>query len=152
MIYRFQRFVWCRLACTNRFWPTFTDRLWPDRLSHSLFGQLVWQMARAGEGRGGRGGDGREGGREGAGGAEVMAWGVQWGRSQWGRSVPVWSGPWWWPTFHMFPILFGFFVELCWCSGRFHMKRPQSGRGVTRCPESPDVYFLPVRGSVLPEV
>ena len=66
MIYRFQRFVWRRLACTNRFWPTLTDRLWPDRLSHFLFGQLVWQMESAGEGRGGR-----ERGR----GAEVMAWG-----------------------------------------------------------------------------
>ena len=74
MIYRFQRLVWRRLACTNRFWPTLTDRLWPDRLSHSLFGQHVWQMGRAGEGRGGeRGGGGH--------GVKV----------QWGQGCPGWD-------------------------------------------------------------
>ena len=55
------------LACTNRYWPTLTDRLWPDRLSHSLFGQLVWPMDRAGEGRGVEGREGGSGGH-GAGG------------------------------------------------------------------------------------
>ena len=148
MICRFQRFVWRRLACTNRFRPTLADRLWPDRLSHSLFGQLVWQMGRAGDGRGGR-----ERGR-GSGGHGV---GVQWGRSRWeavlekvtrsqvgavpsGEGAPAGTGPGGErslvvanisrffvvsrPSFHMFPISCGFFAELCWCFGRFHLKRP----------------------------
>ena len=157
MIYRFQRFVWLRLACTNRFWPTLTDRLWPDRVSHSLFGQLVWQMG--GQGRGEEGGrGGREGGRE-RGGAEVMALGGPVGGGP-GKSdaVPNGCGPQWrgstrwdpsrWravpgggqhfaffffvsrPSFHMFPIL-------CVIS-----KDPESGGGVTRCLREPRCVFF----------
>ena len=112
MIYRFHRFVWRRLACTNRFSTTLTDRLWPVRLSHSLFGQLVWQMGRAGEGRGGREGrEEREGGERGGGGHGVGSSG---GRVP--RLGPVPGGGQHLafffvvsrPSFHMFPILCGF--------------------------------------------
>ena len=140
MIYRFHRFVWCRLACTNRFWPTLTDRLWPDRLSHSLCGQLVWQLGRAGEGRGGkegRGGEGR-GGRS-------------WRESPVGARCPGWDRSLVVANISRFfcrlPTLISYVSNLV-C----HLKRPYSGRGVTRCPESPDVCFLSVRGSVLHEV
>ena len=71
-------------------------------------------------------GRGEEGGRE-RGERRSWRWGSSGGRSRWG-AVPgggqhvaffVVSRP----SFHMFPILCGFFAELCWCSGRCHFKR-----------------------------
>ena len=134
MICRFQRFVWRRLACTNRFWPTLTDRFWPDRLSHFLFGQLVWQMESAGDGRGGRErGGGRRSWRGGSGG----------GGPGGERSLVLANISRFFvvsrPSFHMFPILCGFFSS----------KDPEAvgvSHGVQRAQMC---VLLSVRGSVL---
>ena len=78
--------------------------------------------------------------------------------------VLVGSGPWWWPTFRVFfcrlPTLISYVSNLMWVFRgvvlvfwAFSFEKTLTAvRGVTQCPESPDVCFLPVRGSVLPEV